>query len=1173
MAQKTYTMDFVLNAVLNGGFSGVFSQAQQRFVQLGNEIKNLQSVQRDITSYQKQAQAVTNTAAKLGNLERQQSAVRQQIEALKGIQSQDSSEKARNKAQVAALEREYLKYEQRINDTKSALERQKEKLDELSGKLQAAGVDTSDLGARSAELAEKIKGLEGDQKKLNEELANGGDHAKDFGEKGEASMEAVASAMAAAGIAAGLKKIADGFVACVDGASEFGSAMSAVEAISDANERELENLNQKAKETGLTTVYTAKESAKGMEYMAMAGWEAQEMLAGMSGMVNLAAAAGEDLAGVSDIVTDNLTAFNMEAQETNHFADVLAKAAAKSNTNISIMGESFKNSSALAGALGYKIEDVAVGLGLMANSAVKGTRAGTALRNIFNGFVEGMTLTGQSFGEVEVSAINADGSVKGFMETIRELRGYFSQMTGAEKIMNAKDIAGLRGYNGLLAMVNASDEDFEKLYQEINNCAGAAERMAKVKLDNMKGDLTIAKSAWEGLTIAVGEQFEPEMRSLYQTGANVFNQMSGFVNANPAVVKMLAGAAAGIGAVTAAMVGYAAVSKVVNALGVSSALGPVALAAGAVGAVFAVVAGEVASANQEFREMTQAAAELQETLEKTAEEYQNTVETSEASAQVAGQYVDRLRELKAAGKESSEVNSEYQQTLALLLQTMPELSDSIGQTTDEYGRTVYTLNASTDALERNIEAIKKNAIAQAYSERMTEIYKEQADAMVEQQKNALAYSTAQERYANATAKVAELEAKLAQAKGNSYLEQQNKKDTVAVKELESALAAAREELANASIEEKKYAGYLEEDQEAIQAAQAELEEFEEAYKALNGEMAAAAGLTEEEAAKLEALAPGMSAVTADLEGMQKAYSAVYEEAKKSIEGQYALWDQAEKRSATSVGSMTRNQKSQANYWTQYNADMEKLLGLARSGEYDGLSEMMADIGTGSKEAVNATAGLAKATPKQLKAMIDEWKKSNAAAEEAARTYALFAVDVETETGKAAKAVEDMAADMVNSMELSGEAKAAGLRTMAGYLEGLNQGFSSPELSSIIATLNRQANQAMGHGNASGTSREAVWERQRRLEERHYAGGTANAAPGWAVVGENGPEAVRFHGGETVIPSTRTEGMLEGGAGQSVYDIKISVQGAVSEADAQTIKRAVYEAIDEIEEDKKRRGYN
>ena len=376
MAQKSYTMDFILNAVLNGGFSGVCSKAQQKFVQLGTEIKNLQGIQRDITSYQKQSQAVTNTAAKLQNLERQQGAVRAQMEALKGVQAQDTKEKQRNKVQLAALEKEYYKYEQRVHDTRAALERQKEKLEVLTGKLREAGVDTANLGAASAELTDKQRSLEEEQKKLNEELAKGGDQALGFGEKGEDAMKAVASAMAAAGIAAGLKKIADGFVACVDGAGEFGYAMSAVEAISDANERELEALNQKAKETGLTTVYTAKESAEGMKYMAMAGWEAQEMLAGMSGMVDLAAAAGEELAGVSDIVTDNLTAFNMTASETGHFADVLAKAAAKSNTNISIMGESFKNSSALAGALGYKIEDVAVGLGLMANSAVTGTRAG-----------------------------------------------------------------------------------------------------------------------------------------------------------------------------------------------------------------------------------------------------------------------------------------------------------------------------------------------------------------------------------------------------------------------------------------------------------------------------------------------------------------------------------------------------------------------------------------------------------------------------------------------------------------------------------------------------------------------------------------------------------------------------------------------------------------------------
>ncbi|MCX4266106.1 MAG: phage tail tape measure protein, partial [Firmicutes bacterium] len=284
-------------------------------------------------------------------------------------------------------------------------------------------------------------------------------------------------------------------------------------------------LAAEAKELGATTKFTATEAADAMGYMAMAGWDATDMLSGMDGVMQLAAASGEDLAMVSDIVTDNLTAGGLQASDTAHFADVLAATATSANTNVSIMGETFKNSASVAGALGYKIEDVALAVGLMANNGVKGSIAGTALKNTFNGLLEGVTLTGAAFGDYEYSAVKADGSMKSFGDTINELRGYFEQMTEAERVANAQNIAGAYGYNGLLGILLAADTDYNKLTESINNCSGAAERMAEIRLDNLQGDITLAQSAAEALQISVGEQFLPIMRKVYQTGGSLLNQM------------------------------------------------------------------------------------------------------------------------------------------------------------------------------------------------------------------------------------------------------------------------------------------------------------------------------------------------------------------------------------------------------------------------------------------------------------------------------------------------------------------------------------------------------------------------------------------------------------------------------------------------------------------------
>ena len=400
-SRKEYEMLFALNAQLNGGFSSTFSKAQAEFSRLGKEIQSLRSLQSDISAYQKQQGAVEATASKLQNLQKQHDLLQKEINETTGS--------------TEALEREKLKLEQRISDTSANLERQRDRLSATGAKLKEAGVDTANLAQKDAELTAKIKNLSAEQDKA-------ADSAASFGEKSAQAFGAVHEAIAAAGIAVALREIGEAYMECVAIAGDFEAEMSNVEALSGATAGEMGALTAQAKELGATTKFTAQESAQAMGYMAMAGWDATEMISGMDGVLQLAAASGEDLALVSDIVTDNLSAFGLKASDTAHFSDVLAAAATNANTNVSIMGETFKMSASVAGALGYTIEDVAVAVGLMANSGVKGSIAGTALKNTFNGLLEGVTLTGAAFGEYEYSAVKADGTMKSFGSTIGTAR-------------------------------------------------------------------------------------------------------------------------------------------------------------------------------------------------------------------------------------------------------------------------------------------------------------------------------------------------------------------------------------------------------------------------------------------------------------------------------------------------------------------------------------------------------------------------------------------------------------------------------------------------------------------------------------------------------------------------------------------------------------------------------
>ena len=254
-----------------------------------------------------------------------------------------------------------------------------------------------------------------------------------------------------------------GVSAAVNVGMSFESQMSKVQAISGATGGELQALSEKAKEMGATTKFSATESGQAFEYMAMAGWKTEDMLGGIEGIMNLAAASGEDLAATSDIVTDALTAFGLSAKDSSHFADVLAATSTSANTNVGLMGETFKYVAPVAGALGFSVEDTAMAIGLMANAGIKGSQAGTALRSIMSRLAKPTDDVAVAMSELGLSILNSDGSMKSLNEITGDLRSSFAGLSEAEKASMAATLGGQEAMSGLLAIVTASDDDFNKL--------------------------------------------------------------------------------------------------------------------------------------------------------------------------------------------------------------------------------------------------------------------------------------------------------------------------------------------------------------------------------------------------------------------------------------------------------------------------------------------------------------------------------------------------------------------------------------------------------------------------------------------------------------------------------------------------------------------------------------
>ena len=251
--------------------------------------------------------------------------------------------------------------------------------------------------------------------------------------------------------------------------ADFEAGMSKVSAISGATGADLSELTEKAKEMGAKTKFSATEASEAFQYMAMAGWKTKDMLGGIDGIMNLAAASGESLAKTSDIVTDALTAFGMAASDSSHFADVLAKASSNSNTNVAMMGETFKYVAPVAGALKFSVEDCAVAIGLMANSGIKASQAGTSMRQLFTNLVKPTDAMAQAMEDLGISMTDAEGKTKSLDALMGDLRQSFSGLSEAQKAQYAATLAGQEGMSGLLAIVNASDADFNALKTSIYN--------------------------------------------------------------------------------------------------------------------------------------------------------------------------------------------------------------------------------------------------------------------------------------------------------------------------------------------------------------------------------------------------------------------------------------------------------------------------------------------------------------------------------------------------------------------------------------------------------------------------------------------------------------------------------------------------------------------------------
>lgn len=1109
--RKEYEMLFQLNAQLGGSYSKTFKAAQQEIVSMQKEIQALSKTQADISAFQKQQAAVEATRKRLEMLRQQYDNIQREME-----ETGNESADMKNKLLAKQLQ---------IDKTSASLEKQTAKLNELSGALEEAGINTDDLSHSSEQLAGKIDTL----KKKQGEAA---DKAMTFGDKAGQAFNQVHEAIVAAGIAVALKEIYEYFASCAQASMDFESAITGVAKTTDLTDEELAAMSDSIKALSTEIPATTEEIAAVTEAAGQLGIQKDALLDFTEIMTMLGTATNM----TADEAATSLARFaNITGMATDNYGRLgsvivdLGNNFATTESEIVAMGTRLASAGKLAGLTEPEIMALAAA---MSSVGIEAEAGGTAMTQTLNAIEKAVAKGGDDLAEFariagmsseEFSSAWKNDAMSALTSFIGGLGKLDEQGESTVLVLEDLGLTGIRQSNMLKALGLAADQ----MTGAVNTANTAWQQNtaltneANKRYATAQSRLTMMQNAYNNLKVAIGDAYTPALSEAYGVGTKVLNEITKFVQANPGVVAAITGLSAALGAAAVAAAAFALKAKIAAAAaaflttvtpGVNVIMG-VAAAVGVVTAGIIALASSAANdAVPSVKELTEAARGMREAMDEAKATYDDTVTSTMAAAGVADTYIGKLEELEAAGLNTDEQHRQYHNTLALLCQVVPELADYIDLETD-------TINGGTEALRANTEAWKQNAMQQAYQDQLTELYSQYSAVLIEAEENSIGLTKAQYSLEAAQQKLSDTYAQMdalwadAQKQADAYYDQYGYyTDATAFLsqeyyDLQNSIYDTNNEIWAAEKSIKNYNKAMEEDADAVSEAEAEIALAEEAVKNLTAAMNEGTGASEEAAAQAGEFQAAISGVQEKINALVESYNEAYSAAYESISGQYQLWDEAAKVVATSAGSINSALESQITYWQDYNANLQSLTD--RSADIEGLSDMIASFADGSSDSVNAIAGMAGATDEQLATMVANWKTLQQEQQNAAGSVA----DLKTDFTSTMDELQTALAEDIEAMDLGDEAKASAQATIQGFIDG-----AVGMLPQVTAAYNRVAAAARAALSASGTGTAGSIP--------GYAVGTQSAAPGFALVGENGPELVYFNGGEQVMTAEETAAMRE-----------------------------------------------
>ena len=988
--------------------------------------------------------------------------------------------------------------------------------------------------------------------KARGELGDTADSAESFGSRATQAVDAVSSVLAAAGISAALKEIKEGFDECVQASMDFESAITGVAKTTDLTDEELADMSDAIKAMSTEIPASTTEIAAVAEAAGQLGIQKDALLDFTRVMTMLGTATNMTAEDAATALARFANITGMSADNYDRLGAVIVDLGnnfATTESEITQMGTRLASGGKLAGLTEPQIMALAAA---MSSVGIEAEAGGTAMTQTLNA-IEKAVATGedslQSFADVagmsadsfaEMWNTDALGALTAF---IRGLGNLDEQGESAVLVLEDLGLTGIRQSNMLKSLALAADQ-MDSAVQTANTAWDeniALTNEANKRYATTQSKLDMMQNAYNNLKVAVGDAFTPALRDAYDAGTDVLNVLGEFVQENPALVKGVVTFTGVVGGATVALTAYAAISKVIKALDMATmfggAVGPIMLGVTAVAALTAgIVALSDASKDDavpSVRELTEAARELDSAMSDARAACDDTVTTTEASANVANNYIDRLDELNSLSKLSAEQQREYHGILVMLTQTVPDLANYIDLETD-------TINGGTEALRANTQAWKDNAIAQAYQEQLTEIYSKNADVLIEAEKNKIGLRDAEGKLA------------VAQKAQNDEFERQNRlyqeanqkvqeyyEETGLVTDANMWLGETTDELnwkleqsAQAVMEAQDavdaYQKAIDKDNDALQAAQDEIALAEEAVQNLTTATEDSTTATEDASRGYGELNTEISSVKERVEALQQAYQEAYKAAAESVQGQYALWQQADSIVATSASSINSNLQGQITHWQTYNDNLASLRD--RAGDIEGLTEMIGSFADGSSDSVNAVAGMAAASDEELAAMVESWNKlreeQNKAAEDIADFRTGFSETMDAISGDLEATIDDM--------DLGTEAAEAGRATIQGFIDG-----ATGMLSTVQSAYSQLGYAALAALSRNVQNNNSVASSRRMSGFSRYASGTTSAETGLALVGEEGPEFVMMHGGEAVLNAADTHSAIE--AMTSTSDSSVPVQ--------------------------------